>query len=105
MQHISWFFDVKVLSVRRSTTMEKVKRGACAGWTGSSEERTQMLGPRDQRPKDGPWTSKHTCEDGDGDRVGQSQDNDQTKSRRAREHLCIGQSRTSGTHVEIVEKA
>ena len=43
MQHVSWFFDVQVLSLRRSTAMEKVKRGACAGWTESGEGRTQRL--------------------------------------------------------------
>jgi hypothetical protein len=105
VQHVSWFFDVQVLSVRRSTAIEKVKRGASVGWTGSGEGMIQRLGSRDQRPEDGPWTSKHTCEDGDGDGVDRSQDNDQTKSRQAHEHLCVRQSRTSGTHVEIVEKA
>jgi len=67
----------------------------------------------DLEPKDGPWiasiwtrrqASVHArmmMKDG----VNRSQDGDRAKSRRAHEHLVIERSRTSGTCVDIVEKA
>ena len=50
-------------------------------------------------------TSKCTCQDGGEDGVNRSQDDDRTKSRQAGDHLVIGRSRTSGTWIDIVEKA
>jgi hypothetical protein len=47
----------QVLSVRRSTTMEKVKRGVHAWWTRSGEGHKWSLGPRDRGLMDRPWTA------------------------------------------------